>query len=303
MRKDEKKSTVDLTTLMFNRNEVLNEGDCLYLSILELRSDFRSVQALRDATARHLEAFLKENDDFFVADEFGRYALLGDRTLEAYQQSIRADLWGGDLEIKLLVEILHSDIFTVSNGVLTRYAFSGVDRESPLFIESDETGAHFNALVLDAEYPDIDFSTLPPGIVDPDRFAAIVLATESKTAQPALSSAPHVDGASGFFASDFSQTGNRAPASSRRGSRDVQVDGHTARSLGSLHTDLASSLHYFNRSFSAAGALPRRRLSFSHGSSDSEVEEMGADAAAGGLDVADPQDSPSLNDRKVYTFR
>lgn len=240
---------------------------------------------------------------FFVADEFGRYALLGDRTLKAYQRSIRTDLWGGDLEIKLLVEILHSDIFTVSNGVLTRYAFSGVDPESPLFIESDETGAHFNALVLDAEYPDIDFSTIPAGIVDPDCFAAIVLATESKTAQPALSSAPHVDGSSGFFVSGLSKTGNRAPASSRRGSLDVQVDGHIARSLGSFHTDLASSLYYFDQSFSAAGALPPQRLSFSNDSSDSEVEEMGADAAAGGFDVGDPQDSPSLNDRKVYTFR
>jgi hypothetical protein len=296
MRKDKKKSTAHVTTLTFNRTEVLNEGDCLYLSILELRSDFPSVQDLRYATASHLETFLKENHGFFVADEFGRYALLGDRTLEAYQQSIRTDLWGGDLEIKLLVEILHSDIFTVSNGVLTRYAFSGADPKSPLFIESDETGAHFNALVLDAEYPDVDFSTLPPGIVDPDRFTAIVLAAESKTAQPVFFSAPYVDGASGFFASDFSQTGNRAPASSRRGSLDVQVDGHTARSL-------ASSLHCFNQSFSAVGAFSPQKLSFSNDSSDSEVEEMGADAAAGGLDVADPQDSPSLNDRKVYTFR
>lgn len=65
MRKDEKKSTAHLTTLTFNRMAVLNKGDCLYLSILELRSSFASVQALRHATARHLETFLKENDDFF----------------------------------------------------------------------------------------------------------------------------------------------------------------------------------------------------------------------------------------------
>lgn len=170
---DQKNAELKQQSITFLRHPVADDGNCLYASTLVAKDkktivDPCAINRLRHQVALALPDRLKNQG---IEDPGTLEAVLG-QSLEGYQQAIQENLWGGEIEISILPEVLCAHIFVKSDSGIERYKYSGDHPNPPLcFIES--TGTHFNALEL-IECHGIDFlsesfdSEVPVTIVDPD---------------------------------------------------------------------------------------------------------------------------------------
>lgn len=168
---DQKHAELEQQNITFLRYKVKNDGDCLYASTLvaaNQRIDKEAIGRLRANVALALPESLRNQG---ITDPETIEAMLG-QSLEDYQKAIKGNLWGGEIEISILTQVLCAHVFIVSMSGLERYKYSGDDSNPSLyFIES--TGTHFNALEL-IKHPGIDFlsesfdSEVPVTIVNPD---------------------------------------------------------------------------------------------------------------------------------------
>lgn len=169
---DQKHAELKQQSITFLRHPVADDGNCLYASTLVAKDkktivDPCAINRLRHQVALALPDRLKNQG---IEDPGTIEAVLG-QSLEGYQQAIQENLWGGEIEISILPEVLCAHIFVKSDSGIERYKYSGDHPNPPLcFIES--TGTHFNALEL-IECHGFDFlsesfdSEVPVTIVGP----------------------------------------------------------------------------------------------------------------------------------------
>ena len=173
---DQKHAELEQQSITFLRHRVADDGDCLYASALVAKVakdekaivDTRAIEHLREQVALALPDRLKNQG---IVDDVTIEAVLG-QSLENYQIAIRDNLWGGEIEISILPEVLCAHIFVKSDSGIERYKYSG-DHPNPSLCFIESTGTHFNALEL-MDGHGINFLSdffdgkVPVTIVDPE---------------------------------------------------------------------------------------------------------------------------------------
>lgn len=188
---DQKHAELERQSITFLRHPVADDGNCLYASALVAKDektivDTCAINHLREQVALALPDRLKNQG---IEDPGTIEAMLG-QSLEGYQEAIRDNLWGGEIEISILPEVLCAHIFVKSDSGIERYKYSGDHPNPPLcFIESTRT--HFNALEL-IEGHGFDFLSeffygeVPVTIVDPEPSSCENSGRSNEYSQPML---------------------------------------------------------------------------------------------------------------------